>query len=120
VRFTDDEGTQVQRTTANTSGVLPGANIALPHPDRALSGNYNAHVHPESGPQQHDRLELRQHLVGGDYAGGHQQVELGLGGLPTIYPVTDDLLPQVTIPTYAAANAASWAFNRVRRTPIAQ
>src|SRR5207248_5319406 len=42
--------------------------------------------------------------------------KLGLSGLPTIFPVTDDLLPQVTVPTYTNA---SWAFNRVPAHAIA-
>jgi hypothetical protein len=116
VRYTDDAGTQIQRTTANTSGVFPGANIALPHPDRALSGNYT-------------RTFTQNLVVNSTVAWSYDNIgwaaitpdaisksKLGLSGLPTIYPVSDDLLPQVTIPTFTNA---SWAFNRVPAHAIA-
>ena len=116
VRFTDDEGTQVQRTTANTSGLFPGANIALPHPDRALSGNYTRTftqnlVMNSTVAWSYDNIGWRAI----DPA-SISKSKLGLSGLPTIYPVTDDLLPQVTVPTYTNA---SWAFNRVPAHAIA-
>ena len=116
VRYTDDAGTQIQRTTANTSGVFPGANIALPHPDRALSGNYTRTFTPN--------LVLNSTVAWSYDNIGWEAItpdaisksKLGLSGLPTIYPVTDDLLPQVTIPTFTNA---SWAFNRVPAHAIA-
>ena len=116
VRYTDDEGTQVDRNLSNTSGVFPGANIARPRPDRAVAGNYTRTFT--------SNLVLNS-TVGWSYDNiswvvtdpdSISKSKLGLSGLPTIFPVEDDILPQVTIPTYTGA---SWAFNRLPAYAIA-
>ena len=119
VRYTDDEGTQVDRNLSNTSGVILGANIARPRPDRAVAGNYTRTFT--------SNLVLNS-TVGWSYDNiswvvtdpdSISKSKLGLSGLPTIFAAEDDILPQVTIPTYAAPGAASWAFNRLPAYAIA-
>jgi hypothetical protein len=108
VRYTDDEGTQIDRSISNTSGIFPGGSVKRPRPDRAAAANYTHTFSPNL-------------VMNSTFAWSYDFVQwlpadlnaiskksLGLTGLPTVFPVTDDILPQMTIGTYP-----NWAFNRM-------
>jgi hypothetical protein len=108
VRYSDDEGTQIDRSISNTSGILPGAAVSRPRPDRSLAINA---THTFSPTLVLDSL----------FAWSYDKVQwlpadpeglstsaLGLSGLPAVFPVSDDILPAMTFGTYPAI-----AFNRM-------
>src|SRR5262249_14233600 len=108
VRYSDDEGTQVDRSISNTSGILPGAAVSRPRPDRSLAFNT---THTFGSTLVMDSLfawsyDKVQWLPA--EANGVSKSALGLSGLPTVFPVTDDILPAMTFGTYPAI-----AFNRM-------
>jgi hypothetical protein len=108
VRFTADNGTQVDRNLGSGGGILPAGNIQRPRPDRALAVN---------GTHTFSNTFVMNALFGWSYdyvewlptdVAGLSKSQQGLSNLPTVFPVTDDILPQVTIGTYPA-----YQFNRI-------
>jgi hypothetical protein len=108
VRFTSDGGTQVDRNLGSGGGILPAGNIQRPRPDRALAVN---------ATHTFSNTFVMNALFGWSYdyvewlptdAAGLSKNQQGLAGLPTVFPATDDILPQVQIGTYPA-----YQFNRI-------
>ena len=131
VRFTADDGTQVDRDLGSSGGILPGGTIQRPRPDRALAVNTTHSFTPTF---------VMNALFGWSYdyvewlpvdANGLSRSAFGLSSLPSVFPVTDDILPQVSmggypgyhfnrIPAYARANEwqAAATFTWARGTHV--
>ena len=99
VRFTADGGTQVDRNLGSGGGILPAGNIQRPRPDHALAVN---------GTHTFSNTFVMNALFGwsNDYVewlptdvAGLSKSQQGLSNLPTVFPVDDDILPQVHIGT---------------------
>jgi len=107
-RYTDDEGVQIDRSISNTSGIFPGGSVRRPRPDRAAAANYTRTFSPtlvmnSTVAWSYDFVEW----LPADEA-AISKSKLGLSGLPSIFPVTEDIIPAMTIGTYP-----NWAFNRM-------
>jgi hypothetical protein len=108
VRYSDDEGTQVDRSISNTSGILPGSAVSRPRPDRSLAWNTthtfgSSLVFDSLFAWSYDKVQW----LPAD-AEGVSASKFGLNGLPAVFPVSDDILPAMTFGTYPAM-----AFNRM-------
>lgn len=108
VRFTADDGTQIGRDLGSNGGILPAGSIARPRPDRALTANATHTFSPTL---------VMSSLFGWSYdyvewnsvdPDGLSASRTGLDKLPSVFPVTDDILPAVQIGTYPL-----WHFNRI-------
>ena len=114
LRYTDDEGTQIDRSISNTSGIFPASAVSRPRPDRAFAANATHTISPTL---------VMNSLFGWSYdfvqwlpadLNGISKSHLGLTGLPTVFPVSDDILPAMNIGVYP-----EWAFNRMPAHAIA-
>src|SRR5262249_38834240 len=108
VRFTDDGGTQQDRSLGATSGNLIAATIKRPRPDRALAANVTRTFSPRVVMESlfswsFDRVEWLP--VDADAL---TRTASGLSGLPTTFKPANDSLPGITIGTYPA-----FAFGRI-------
>jgi len=108
VRFTDDGGTQVDRSLGGTSGNLLAATFNRPRPDRALAGSFTHTFTPTLVLEglvawSFDRVDW---LVNDQNALTKQAN--GLEGLPLAFKPTNDILPAMTISPYP-----SFAFGRL-------
>jgi hypothetical protein len=108
VRYSDDEGTQVDRSISNTSGILPGAAVSRPRPDRSLAVNATRTFTPTLVMDSFFAWSYDSVKWLPDDPDGVSKNKLGLTGLPTVFPVTDDILPAMTFGTYP-----NIAFNRM-------
>jgi hypothetical protein len=108
VRFTDDGGTQTDRSLGATSGNLPAATINRPRPDRAVAGNLTRTFSPTLVMEtlvawSYDRVDW---LPFDEKA--LTKAANGLSDLPTAFKASNDILPAMTIGTYP-----SFAFGRI-------
>ena len=108
VRFTDDGGTQVDRSLGGTSGNLTAATFDRPRPDRALAGNFTHTFSPTL---------VMEGLVAWSFDRVDWQVPdqtaltktaNGLEDLPLAFKPTNDILPAMNISPYP-----SFAFGRL-------
>ena len=108
VRFTDDGGTQQDRSLGATSGNLVAATIERPRPDRAAAGNLTHTFGPTL---------VMESLVSWSFdrvdwipvdPEGVTRAKYGLSGLPTAFKPANDYLPGITVGTYPA-----FAFTRI-------
>ena len=95
LRYTDDEGTQIDRSISNTSGIFPATRSAVPARSR-LAANATQTLSPTL---------VMTALLGWSYdyvqwlpadLNGISKSQLGLSGLPAVFPVSDDILPAMT------------------------
>jgi hypothetical protein len=113
VRFTDDGGTQVDRSLGATSGNLPGATIKRPRPDRAVAGNFT-HAFSSS--------LVMEALVGWSFdrvdwlpfdPTSLTKAANGLSNLPLAFTPDNDFLPQIitgTYPTFAFGRIPAYSY----------
>jgi hypothetical protein len=108
LRYSEDDGTQVDRSISNTSGILPAAGVSRPRPDRSLAVNGTRTLSP---------MLVMDGLFAWSYDSvkwlpadpdGLSRSKLGLSNLPVVFPVSDDILPAMTFGPYP-----NWAFNRM-------
>jgi hypothetical protein len=108
VRFTDDGGTQVDRSLGGTSGNLLAATFDRPRPDRAISGNITHTFSPSL---------VMEGLVAWSFDRVDWQVPNeealtksanGLSALPLTFKPTNDILPAMNISPYP-----NFAFGRL-------
>jgi hypothetical protein len=108
VRYSDDEGTQIDRSVGSSAGILVGAETNRPRPDRSLAWNT---THTFSSRLVMDTLfgwsyDKVQWLANDPDA--ISKSKAGLSGLPTIFPTDADILPQMQFNVYP-----SFHFNRI-------
>jgi Carboxypeptidase regulatory-like domain/TonB-dependent Receptor Plug Domain len=107
-RYTADGGAQVDRNVGSSAGNLGPSLVRRPRPDYALATNLTHTFTPTLVMNtlfawSYDYVEWG--MVDPDTV---SKSKLGLSNLPTVYPLSDDVLPQLDTTTYGAYN-----FNRI-------
>jgi hypothetical protein len=108
VRYSDDEGTQIDRSVGSSAGILVGAETNRPRPDRSLAWNT---THTFSSRLVMETLfswSYDKVIWQANDPDAISKSKAALNGLPVIFPTTDDILPQMQFSTYP-----SFHFNRI-------
>jgi hypothetical protein len=113
VRYSDDEGTQIDRSVGSTSGILPGAETSRPRPDRSLAVNTTHTFTPTLVLDSLFGWSYDKVLWTANDAQAISKSAAGLSGLPAVFPVSDDILPQMSFNATGNGVYPNFHFNRI-------